>query len=75
MLVLKSILKSNSLLLALIKLNLLFIFCINESRFDRPFFEGHETKSNFEDVFENTPSEAGPVALGIFYSLFVYGGW
>lgn len=36
---------------------------------------GHETKSNFEDVFENTPSEAGPVALGIFYSLFVYGGW
>lgn len=75
MLVFKSILKSNLLLHALIKLNLLFNFCFNENIFHRPFFEGHETKSNFEDVFENTPSEAGPVALGIFYSLFVYGGW
>ncbi|XP_022337898.2 large neutral amino acids transporter small subunit 2-like [Crassostrea virginica] len=36
---------------------------------------GHETKSNFEDIFDNTPTEAGPIALGVFYSLFVYGGW
>ncbi|XP_061188388.1 large neutral amino acids transporter small subunit 2-like [Saccostrea echinata] len=36
---------------------------------------GHETKSNFEDIFENTSTEPGSIALGIFYSLFVYGGW
>lgn len=75
MFVFKFIFKSNFLLFVLIKFNFLFIFCINESRFDRFFFEGYEIKSNFEDVFENILLEVGFVVLGIFYFFFVYGGW
>lgn len=75
MFVFKFIFKSDFLLFVLIKFNFLFIFCINESRFDRFFFEGYEIKSNFEDVFESILLEVGFVVLGIFYFFFVYGGW
>ncbi|KAK3086739.1 hypothetical protein FSP39_022704 [Pinctada imbricata] len=37
--------------------------------------KGEVRKENFENVFEETSRDPGKISMGLFFSIFIYGGW